>query len=443
MIEKVIFESQPKFFVTGLLYLPDAARFKPPYPGVVVPVGHTGNGKAWNEYQPMGALLALNGMAALVFDAIDESERLQYHGERGSYSFDKWGAYLHGTYGHQMIGIGSILLGRNTARIEICDTMRAIDVLQQRPDVDPKRIGCTGHSGGGIVAAYMVALDDRVLAAAPSCYPNHLPTTLRRPGPQDAEFHTWQSMTTGPEAADLLMMRAPVPTLFCEGTHDYFEIGGTWLTFRAAKRLYVRLGFGERMDIFENDAPHNYNQTQREGIARWMSRWLLHKDVAITEPKFKLLSDKEAQCTPEGQVMKLSGAGRRTILTTITSMNWPRAAPSAGRRKIAPLCWSGFVNLPASANWTNCRPRRSRRARPSRAPGIGSSRSNSARKRASPCRPGCSCRRKPPPAGSCSMFTKRERKSPPPTVGSCDSSRAAPACWLSISAGPARRSKPN
>ena len=65
IIEKVIFESQPKFFVTGRLYLPARARFKPPYPGVVVPVGHTGNGKAWHEYQPMGALLALNGMAAI------------------------------------------------------------------------------------------------------------------------------------------------------------------------------------------------------------------------------------------------------------------------------------------------------------------------------------------------------------------------------------------
>jgi dienelactone hydrolase len=309
VIEKVIFESQPKFFVTGLLYLPDAARFKPPYPGVVVPVGHTGNGKAWHEYQPMGALLALNGMVGLVFDAIDESERLQYQEERGSYDFDKWGKRLHGTYGHQMIGIGSILLGRNTARIEICDTMRAIDYLQSRPEVDPQRIGCTGHSGGGIITAYVLALDDRVQAAAPSCYLCSLPVVLKMNGPGDAEQVTWAALTIGPQPTDLLMMRAPLPTLLCAATKDeYFDISGSWWTARYAKRLYTRLGFEERMEILENDGPHNYNRTQREGVARWMSRWLLHKDEPITEPPIKLLTDKEAQCTPDGQVMKLPGA---------------------------------------------------------------------------------------------------------------------------------------
>jgi len=308
VVEKVIFESQPGLCVTGLLFLPDADRFKPPYPGVVEPVGHTGNGKAYDEYQSLGALLALSGMVTLVFDAIDESERVQYQGERGEYDFDKWGHYLHGTYGHQMVGIGSILLGRNTARFEIWDTMRAIDYLESRPEVDPQRIGCTGNSGGGILTAYVVALDDRVKAAAPSCYGNALPTLLRTIGPQDAEHHTWASLAGAPQATDLLMMRAPVPILLCAGTHDFFDICGSWWTFRYAKRLYVRLGFGERLEILENDAPHNYNRTQREGIARWMSRWLLHEDRVITEPAIELLSEEEARCTPDGQVMQLPAA---------------------------------------------------------------------------------------------------------------------------------------
>ncbi len=308
VVEKVIFESEPGFCVTGLLFLPDADRFKPPYPGVVEPVGHTGNGKAHDEYQSLGALLALNGMVGFVYDAIDESERVQYRSERGEYDFDKWGPYLHGTYGHQMVGIGSILLGRNTARFQIWDTMRAIDYLESRPEVDPQRIGCTGNSGGGILTAYVVALDDRVKAAAPSCYGNALPTLLKTIGPQDAEHHTWASLAGAPQATDLLMMRAPVPILFCTGTHDFFDIGGSWWTFRFAKRLYTRLGFAERVEMLENDAPHNYNRTQREGIARWMSRWLLHEDQVIAEPPIELLTEDEARCTPDGQVMQLPGA---------------------------------------------------------------------------------------------------------------------------------------
>ena len=80
---KIIFESQPKHYVTGLLFLPDAKRFKPPYPGVLVPCGHAFEAKGYDAYQAMGALLALNGMAALVFDPIDQGERGQYMGKDG------------------------------------------------------------------------------------------------------------------------------------------------------------------------------------------------------------------------------------------------------------------------------------------------------------------------------------------------------------------------
>ena len=44
--------------------------------------------------------------------------------------------------------------------------MRGIDYLASRPEVDPKRIGCVGNSGGGNLTAYITALDPRVSAAA-------------------------------------------------------------------------------------------------------------------------------------------------------------------------------------------------------------------------------------------------------------------------------------
>ncbi len=307
-VEKVIFESQPGLHVTGLLFLPDPARFKPPYPGVVEPCGHSGNGKAHKSYQAMGALLALNGMVALVFDPIDQAERFQYRGERGPYVPGKDGPELDGILGHQIVGAACILLGRSMTRFLLWDTMRAIDYLQSRPEVDPQRIGCTGNSGGGILTAYTVALDDRVQAAAPACYLNNLPVTLRTAGPQDAEHHCHAAMSAGPQQTDLLMLRAPVPTLLCEGTKDYFTIGGSWQTIRSAKRLYTRLGFAERIDIIENDAPHNYDRPLREGVVRWMSRWLLHRDEPIVEPEMELLSNEEALCAPGGKVMNLPGA---------------------------------------------------------------------------------------------------------------------------------------
>ena len=249
----------------------------------------------------MGALLALNGMAALVVDPIDQGERGQYLGTGG------W-PELWGVDAHYLLGIGSTLLGRNTARFEIWDDMRAIDYLQSRPEVDPQRIGCTGNSGGGTQTSYMMALDERIQAAAPSCYLCGFPALLRTIGPQDAEQNIFGQLAFGMDHADYIMMRAPRPVLMCAATKDFFDIHGAWETFRYAKRLYTRLGLPERVEILENDAGHNYDKTQREGVVRWMSRWLLGQGPANHGAGHQAALGKRAAMHAQGQVMLLAGA---------------------------------------------------------------------------------------------------------------------------------------
>ena len=284
--------------MTALLFLPKAERFKPPYPAVLVPCGHEFDAKGYSPYQSMGALFALNGMAALVFDPIDQGERGQYLGPGG------W-PKLWGSTGHAMVGVGCVLLGQNVARFMIWDGMGAIDYLQSRPEVDPQRIGCTGSSGGGTQTAYLMALDDRICAAAPSCYLTSTPRLMAMTGPDDAEQQIFGQIIHGPHEADFVMMRAPAPVLICAATHDFFDIAGTWDTLRYAKRLYTRMGLAERVDILEDDADHNFSKTQREGVARWMSRWLLAKERVIAEPEIALLTKREYQCLPNGEVMTL------------------------------------------------------------------------------------------------------------------------------------------
>ena len=153
-----------------------------------------------------------------------------------------------------------------------------------------------------------MALDDRIRAAAPSCYITGFEALLSTIGPQDAEQNIFGQLAFGMDHADYLMMRAPTPILICAATKDFFDIQGTWTCFRYAKRLYTRMGVAERISLLENDAGHNYNNAQREGIARWMARWLPGVDKPIAEPAVKLLSEEEARCTPDGQVMHLEGA---------------------------------------------------------------------------------------------------------------------------------------
>ena len=302
-VEKILFESQPRHYVTAAIFLPDPGKYKPPYPGILVPCGHSSNGKAYEAYQKACALAAINGLAAMIFDPIDQGERHQLLDANGK-------ARLASCAGHNMVGVSSILLGRNTARFEIWDGMRGIDYLQSRPDIDAKRIGCMGNSGGGTQTSYFMALDDRIVAAAPSCYVCSLfGRLLRTYGAQDAEQNIFGQLVFGMDHPDYCMMRAPKPTLLCTATKDFFNIEDAWATLRYAKRLYARLGFAERMDLVETDEPHGFSIRLREGAVRWMLRWLAHRDEHIREPAdLKILSDQQIQCTPRGEVMLIEGA---------------------------------------------------------------------------------------------------------------------------------------
>ena len=299
-IEKVIFESRPHHYITASLYLPDSENYPQPWPGVLVPCGHYKVSKAHDEYQSMGALLAINGMAALVYDPIDQGERLQIRGNNND--FPDWG-----TRAHTINDIRAILLGTSVAGYMIWDGMRAVDYLFSRPEIDPERIGCTGNSGGGTQTSYLTALDERIRAAAPSCYIHHLESQIKN-SMGDAEQNIFGQLHFGMDHPDYLMMRAPIPVKILAATHDFFKIDAVWETFRYVKRYYTAVGYSQNVDILENNAGHNYNRQQREAAARWFARWLQSADREIREPDFELLSEQELYCTPKGQTLLIPGA---------------------------------------------------------------------------------------------------------------------------------------
>ncbi|MBM3458061.1 MAG: hypothetical protein FJX77_05965 [Armatimonadetes bacterium] len=301
-MEKVLYESRPGFHVSAALYLPDRPG---KYPGILFPCGHSENGKAAEAYQRACILLAKNDMVVLCFDPIGQGERKQVLDQAGKSAY-------RATAEHSMVGIGATLLGRNTASAMVWDGIRSLDYLCSRPEVDPKKIGCTGNSGGGTQTSYLMALDDRIIAAAPGCYLTTFRRLLETIGPQDAEQNIHGQVRQGLDHADYAILHAPQPTLMCVATRDFFDIGGAWQTFRQAKRVYGRLGYPERMELVETDATHGFSRDLRVGATRWMRRWLLGKDDAVTEPDFPIFTDEQLQCTPDGQVLRLPG--EKTIL---------------------------------------------------------------------------------------------------------------------------------
>ena len=327
-VENILFESRPGHHVTANLYLPPGEGA---FPGVLVPCGHSHTGKAAGGYQRMCILLARNGMAAMCYDPIGQGERYQsldFEHEHETFASVSYRLEVPHprvrflcTTEHTLMGVGSILLGTNTAQYRIWDGMRAIDYLQSRDDIIADRIGCTGNSGGGTLTAYLMALDDRIVAAAPVCYLTTFRRLIETKGAQDAEQNIFGQIAFGMDEPDYVMMRAPKPTLICAGTRDVtFDIDGTWDNFRQSKSFYSRLGYAERVELHEADLPHGMYLQQREASARWMHRWLLGKDEVIHELDPDSLpdpiSDKELRalsagdwtkeelyCTPDGQVL--------------------------------------------------------------------------------------------------------------------------------------------
>ena len=299
-IEKVIYETLPGFLVTANLYLPKGDG---PFPGVLVPCGHSANGKAYANYQKVCILLARNGCAALVFDPPGQGERNQLLKSDADGHDSHEGAF-NATGEHMVTGVAPILLGENLATHMIRDGIRGIDYLCSRPDIDASKISCTGNSGGGNQTSFLMAIDERIVAAAPG---NFITTTRiknERPGPGDAEQNIFGQTRDGLDHPDFVTLRAPKPTLILAATQDFVPIEGSWIAFRQAKRLYSRLGHPEHVDLAETDDKHGYNSELRVAMVRFMRRWLLGIDDAITEPAVvETLPDRELLCTKHGQVL--------------------------------------------------------------------------------------------------------------------------------------------
>jgi len=329
-IEKVIFESQPHFYVTANLYLPKTGH--PPYPAILYPLGHERGGKTNPTWQQMLGSLATKGFVALAWDPVGQGERLQIFDEDLRES--KVG---NSTTEHTVVGTQCMLVGDHLARYTIWDGMRALDYLLSRKEVDPARIGLTGNSGGGTHTAYIAALDDRIQVAAPSCYITSWHLMLDTIGPQDAEqtFPLW--LQEGLDYPDYLYAFAPKPYLLLSAIRDFFPIAGARETFAEAEKVYSAIGEREKVGMFEADDGHGYNKSRRLAAYDWFGRWLKGARDTDPEPQIEMATPEELRCTATGQVS--TSLGGESVFT----LNQKRLAQLKASRLTRPADLPGKV----------------------------------------------------------------------------------------------------
>ena len=319
-VEKLIFESRPKLYVTANLYVP--ARGTPPYAAVLEPVGHSLAAKVRGFYQSLALGLVKQGFVVLTYDPAGQGERRIFYNPLLEDSL-----VGTGTAEHSMVGIQSLLGGQSLAGYMVWDGMRALDVLQSLPYVNPDKIGVSGCSGGGTLTAYLAALDDRLQAAAPACYISDWEDQLfSETGPQDAEQQFPRQFEYGINHADLVEAFVPKPYLICSTTEDFFPIAGSRKAFAESRRIYELYGAGDRLATAYDTGPHNLTRKQREAVYAWMRRWLRGESSEITpEPAYQVEYEEDLLCTPTGQLSTSLGGETFSTLSMayLTSIGPP------------------------------------------------------------------------------------------------------------------------
>lgn len=300
-IENVVFESLPRFYVTANVYIPKGVTL--PAPAIVVVPGHAmDDGKNYDLYQLGELSLVRQGFIVLAYDPIGQGERKQP-------GFD------------HPLGYGSLLVGSTNEGMIVWDTLRAVDYLCSRPDVDAAHIGLTGNSGGGENTFYAMPFNERIKAGASFCFVCSYEQWLRHGGNHCICNHL-PGIVHEMEEFEIIGLNAPRAFLFGNGAQDkIFPIAGTRETLRRAQALYAFHDAPERVASVEIDAGHGWSQPLREAGVGWMARWLQGQGdgAPIPEPAIETNDPK----SPD--VLVFDGNGLPEDAETVVTLNRARA----------------------------------------------------------------------------------------------------------------------
>ncbi len=329
-VEKVVYESSPEFYVPANVYVPTAGD--PPFPGILFQMGHSPNGKAYANYQRCCQGLAKLGYLVLAFDPMGQGERIYYPDASGIRTRLRSSDDEHTTPGRQML-----LLGQTATRMQVWDAIRSLDVLAAHPKVDSKRLASTGQSGGGTVTMLLLAVDDRLSAAAVCSgnTENFACANFNPPGStDDAEQDFINSGAAGSDRRsdgwfdrwDLFYPFAPKPLLITVSDKDSFGtyspnyISNGWEEFGKLKRAYEVLGKSDFLAWSDTPLPHGLAYDSRLQVYNWFERHLKSSARTIREePPVNPESDETLWVSKKGNVT--AGLGSQTPFTLTKSLS--------------------------------------------------------------------------------------------------------------------------
>ena len=304
-VEKVFFESSPGLFVTGNLYRPKGKQG--PFPMILSPHGHFAEGRFYDSgekrvkddikagaekyevggrYPLQARCVQLARMGCMVFhyDMLGYADGFcldfkLIHGfakQRPAMSSEKnWGLF----------SAQSELRLINALGLQTLNSIRALDWVSSLPEVDTKRIGITGASGGGTQTFILAAIDDRISAAFPAVM---VSTAMQ--GGCTCENATYLRVDTGNIEFAALLAPRPIGMSAANDWTKEIETKG----LPELKQHFKMMGVPENVIGKYYPFPHNYNYVSRAMMYEFFNQhFKLGMTSPIVEPDFVPLTREE------------------------------------------------------------------------------------------------------------------------------------------------------
>lgn len=288
-IEKVYFASMPGHYVCGNLYRPKSIKGKAPV--VLNPHGHFAEGRFTKEPDNVVKRdLASHGE--------EHEEGARYPLQAAAVGLARIGCIV---FHYDMVGYADTTqpiphrVGFNALEAELrlqsfmglqtWNSIRALDFVCDLPDVDTKRIGVTGASGGGTQTFLLCALDPRPTVAFPAVM-----VSAKMQGGCICENASL--LRVGTNNVEIAALFAPKP-MAMTGANDWtrdIETHG----LPELKKIYGLYGTADKVNAKHFSFPHNYNQVCREMFYEWFNKYFeLGHASPIKEQHFSPMSARE------------------------------------------------------------------------------------------------------------------------------------------------------
>jgi dienelactone hydrolase len=185
-------------------------------------------------------------------------------------AYNKWAADHEHIMAKSLFSAGTTWPG-----VFYAEDRKALDILCSLHEVDGKRVGCAGLSGGGLRTAFMGGLDPRIQCAV--CV--GFMTTWKDFLLYKSVNHTWMIyiplLPMELDFPEILGMRAPLPTLVLNDlADDLYTVNEMKEADRILAALYKKVGADDRYKCSFYPGPHKFDAAMQAEAFAWFDRWL-------------------------------------------------------------------------------------------------------------------------------------------------------------------------